>query len=174
LSLLQKVAVRALVLLTILVFADASQGRRSVEILDTGSFHGDEVPADASGRWFALVREGNGASLRGHLYQLSLRCTETVVEGQRQEQCDPNLRSGRREQLRFTYGSYFANGQRIWASEDTPEVHWAGDIDGDGRLDVLLDTTDHYNVREMPLYLSSAAKHRALVGEAAPFTATGC
>lgn len=31
----------------------------------------------------------------------------------------------------------------------TPSLPWAGDLDRDGRLDYLLDTTDHYNVSEL-------------------------
>jgi hypothetical protein len=235
--------VRALALLTTLVFADAAQSGRTIEILRTGSFHGDEVPANAPGRWFALVVDPSGASLRpvrvsvvivrdeiideegektgkrielspgvdpivlvrgipalkagrvatalveqpvdvgarlearlrDRLYSVAVRCVEIPpVEGQQQERCDLLLRAGAAEQVLFSYGTYFDGNQRIWASERMPVVHWAGDIDGDGRLDLLLDTSDHYNVTEMRLYLSSRAKDGALVSEAAPFTATGC
>jgi hypothetical protein len=51
---------------------------------------------------------------------------------------------------------------------------WAGDLDLDGSLDLLLDTSDHENVTEMRLFLSSAAKHGQLVSEVAKFTRVGC
>ena len=51
---------------------------------------------------------------------------------------------------------------------------WAGDLDGDGRLDLYLDTPDHYNMDRRRLLLSSAAGPGELVGEVAVFETTGC
>jgi hypothetical protein len=56
----------------------------------------------------------------------------------------------------------------LWA------VLWAGDLDGDGLLDLYLDTADHYNMRRRRLLLSSAAGPGELVGEVAAFQTTGC
>ncbi|MFG6093638.1 hypothetical protein SPB21_00200 [Leptothoe sp. ISB3NOV94-8A] len=39
-----------------------------------------------------------------------------------------------------------------------PSLLWAGDLDRDGRLDFLLDTSRHYNVSEPTLFLSSLAR----------------
>jgi len=52
---------------------------------------------------------------------------------------------------------------------DGPVLRWAGDLDGDGALDLLLDHTYlHYNVfRSMQLHLSSHTTDGALVGYAA-------
>lgn len=58
--------------------------------------------------------------------------------------------------------------------EARPTVVWAGDIDRDGRVDLLLDTTYHYNVSRLVLYLSSAAKEGELVGKVAEWKTTGC
>jgi len=234
--------VRTLILATILIAAQAIDDG-SLVILSSGAFHGDEVPADAEGRWAALVAEGSGAALRpvrvsvvavrdelldnegeatgkrvdlspeldpivllrgapslrpgpvatalvrhpiglmsgaeAHLgtvsYQLSLRCAEVPpVSGQRQEACDLLLQSESIQQVLFTYRAYFTREDRYWASERSPMVLWAGDLDGDGRLDLLVDTSDHYNVTEMRLYVSSPAKPDALVTEAARFSAAGC
>ena len=55
-----------------------------------------------------------------------------------------------------------------------PALLWAGDLDGDGRLDLLLDESDHYNVSETALYLSSLAASGALVGRAGRHRTTGC
>ncbi|MEZ5425194.1 MAG: hypothetical protein R2747_02910 [Pyrinomonadaceae bacterium] len=54
------------------------------------------------------------------------------------------------------------------------QINWAGDIDGDGRLDFYMYLTDHYNVARMKLFLSSSAGKGALVKEAAEFVTTGC
>ena len=52
---------------------------------------------------------------------------------------------------------------------------WAGDLDGDGRLDLILDVSNHYNaVAQVRVFLSSRAAPGRLVGEAASFGAVGC
>lgn len=38
-----------------------------------------------------------------------------------------------------------------------PHLLFAGDLDRDGRLDLLFDTTDHYNLQQPTLFLSSPA-----------------
>jgi len=50
---------------------------------------------------------------------------------------------------------------------------WAGDMDGDGRLDLLFDETG-YNWTALRLFLSSAAKIGELVAEAGFHYSTGC
>lgn len=55
-----------------------------------------------------------------------------------------------------------------------PSLFWAGDLDRDGRLDYLLDTTDHYNVTEWTLFLSHGTGDGELVRRAAVFRTTGC
>ncbi|MBL8242314.1 MAG: hypothetical protein JNM66_33115 [Bryobacterales bacterium] len=50
---------------------------------------------------------------------------------------------------------------------------WAGDLDGDGRLDLLFEDTG-YNWYSTRLFLSSAAKPGQFVGEVAQFYGTGC
>ena|GEM_PF-1981286 len=46
----------------------------------------------------------------------------------------------------------------VVSEEDTPILLWAGDLDGDGKVDVLLDRDNKYSVTEYALYLSSAAE----------------
>jgi len=55
-----------------------------------------------------------------------------------------------------------------------PSVLWAGDIDRDGRLDLLLDIRNHYNVTHYALYLSSEANDGDLVNFVAELRLTGC
>ena len=54
------------------------------------------------------------------------------------------------------------------------EVLWAGDLDGDGRLDLYMNLSHHYNMTERMLFLSTAAGDGDLVGQVAGFTTTGC
>ena len=55
-----------------------------------------------------------------------------------------------------------------------PTLIWAGDLDRDGRLDFYMDLTNHYNVRALTLFLSSAAKEGELVGLVAELVLMGC
>lgn len=234
-----------MLLALILMIASAalqSQSPAVVRLLETGSFHRDEVPPDANGTWAALVMgeddlrvvpvtvtvrrehdpllddEGEmtgmrvdvappvdpvvlvggmkvaegplptammnrvidpGAPLRvtfgSGLYEFSTACGErTVVSDQEQTDCRLLLVAGPKRRILAKYNAYFSNGTMIWSGDDGPRVIWAGDLDGDGALDVLLDTSDHYNVREKTLYLSSFGSEAEPVGRAASFTETGC
>lgn len=215
-----------------------------VSILLPGSFHGEEVPDDAAGRWFALVAEGADATLQAvdvrvtqevdvivdaagemtgrrvdvspaidpvvllrgipnlrigavptslhrisvmpdtpqstHLgarsYSFRLQCSDVqIVQGQRHQECELLLSDGTRSQVLSPYAAYFEGDVRIFSSEqEAPLILWAGDLDADGRLDLLLDTSNHYNIDEMQLYLSSQAGERELVAPVAAFRATGC
>ena len=49
------------------------------------------------------------------------------------------------------------------------EVKWAGDLDGDGLLDLVVLLTRKYSVHPYRLLLSSLAAPDELVGEAASF-----
>jgi hypothetical protein len=51
---------------------------------------------------------------------------------------------------------------------------WAGDLDGDGKLDFIVEASDHYNVMVYTLCLSSLAQPGAVVGKAGWSVATGC
>jgi hypothetical protein len=50
-------------------------------------------------------------------------------------------------------------------------VHWAGDLDGDGKLDFVLDADQRYEIHTTRLFLSSRAQAGELVREVAKFTA---
>ena len=54
------------------------------------------------------------------------------------------------------------------------QINWIGDLDGDGKLDFYLYLTDHYNVANKKLFLSSEAEKGKLVKEVGEFTTTGC
>jgi hypothetical protein len=52
-------------------------------------------------------------------------------------------------------------------------LYWAGDLDGDGKLDLYMFLSG-YNFEERRLFLSSQAAPGELVKEVATFTRTGC
>jgi len=51
---------------------------------------------------------------------------------------------------------------------------WAGDLDRDGKLDLYVNVTQHYDVSERILFLSSRARRGRLVKEVAAFVTGGC
>jgi hypothetical protein len=53
-------------------------------------------------------------------------------------------------------------------------VEWAGDLDNDGKLDVLLQASDHYNVEQHHLFLSSGAPASQFVNKVTVFKTAGC
>jgi len=62
----------------------------------------------------------------------------------------------------------------IAAAEDTPSLLWAGDLDRDGQIDLLLDISNHYAARHYVLYLSSEADKGDLVKPVAELFIAGC
>lgn len=52
-----------------------------------------------------------------------------------------------------------------------PQVIWAGDLNGDYRLDLLLERSDDYNISDLTLFLSG---EEASLKEVAVFRTTGC
>lgn len=54
------------------------------------------------------------------------------------------------------------------------DLIWSGDLDDDGKLDLFLNLSNHYNVRQLRLFLSSEAEKDNLVKEIANFRSVGC
>lgn len=54
------------------------------------------------------------------------------------------------------------------------ELIWAGDLDGDGKLDLFMDLSGHYNVMDYTLFLSSVGSNGKLVKRVAIFHTVGC
>lgn len=62
----------------------------------------------------------------------------------------------------------------VFAREGAPHLIWAGDLDRDGKIDLLFDEADREFYSRYTLYLSSAAKDGELVGKVAEWTTSGC
>jgi len=62
----------------------------------------------------------------------------------------------------------------LLAMDGIPTLLWAGDLDGDGKLDLLMDLTNHYNLTVYTLFLSSLSEGNNLLKKAAEFRTTGC
>ena len=119
---------------------------------------------------------------------LALEATQPVVlelacaapassRGRAQSTCKLVLRAEAepKSQVLRTYEAYWDEGGFGGAGNDAPvRILWAGDLDRDSRLDLLVDLTDHYNVSRPTLFLSSSAQGDSLVAVVAEHQSTGC
>lgn len=63
---------------------------------------------------------------------------------------------------------------KIVSVDGPPRLIWAGDLDRDGRIDLLMDLTHDYNLTHLALFLSSSAQEGEFVGLVAEWITTGC
>ncbi len=91
-------------------------------------------------------------------------------------ECALQLSDDARRQVLARWATAASDGTvpRMLGDDAWPHLRWAGDIDRDGQLDLLIDTSDHYNVSQPTLFLSSQAKKDQLVGVAALLRSVGC
>lgn len=107
-------------------------------------------------------------------YQLRFRCGG-AKDDSGDVRCSLDLELGDTIQTLAYYSAMRDEQQTLtFTGEVTPTVIWAGDLDRDGQLDLLLDTSDHYNQYAPTLYLSSAARKGQLMARVALFRSTGC
>jgi hypothetical protein len=79
-------------------------------------------------------------------------------------------------QLKLVHGaqSQIVVSIPFFTMEGPPNLIWAGDLDRDGKLDMLLDLGGHYNVEQPTLFLSSMADEGDLVKRVAALRLVGC
>jgi hypothetical protein len=88
--------------------------------------------------------------------------------------CPLVLFDGEHHQVLFAYTAFPGMKQQPSFPSTAPYIGWAGDLDGDGKLDLLVNTSNSENGSELTLYLSSKAKKGALAGLVARFEHGGC
>ena len=116
---------------------------------------------------------------RGRRHRIAAHCDpEPVarVDGQAQLACRVVLETPGRWQVLWATTGYFEPGATTPSLGDdaSPNLLFAGDLDRDGKLDLIFDTSDHYNVRRPTLFLSTQAAPGELLGIAAEFRSVGC
>ena len=116
---------------------------------------------------------------RGRSYRLSSQCEARprhVQEGQPQHACRIELLGDGQRQVLSSLGGYREPGATTMSLGDdaSPALVFAGDLDDDGRLDLIFNTTDHYNVSRPTLFLSSQAAPGEMLREVAHYQSVGC
>jgi hypothetical protein len=120
--------------------------------------------------------------LHGQRYRIETRCRadEAVAAepGLSSFNCSIDLIDGERVQtlvqMSATRNDGIADGRMTLGNEASPHILFAGDLDRDGKLDLLFDTSDHYNLVRPVLFLSGAAEGDELLHAVAEHRAVGC
>ena len=120
--------------------------------------------------------------LHDRRYRIETRCrpddARTVEPGARLFDCSIDLIDGARTQtlvrMSGTRRDVNADGPMMLGDDASPAVIFAGDLDRDGRLDLIIDATDHYNLSRPVLFLSGAAEGDELLHAVAEHRAVGC
>lgn len=78
--------------------------------------------------------------------------------------------------LELSAAQVLVDGHATWSldSDASPHLLFAGDLDRDGRLDLIIDATDHYNLSLPTLFLSSAAGPGQFLRRVSEHRAVGC
>jgi hypothetical protein len=143
-------------------------------LLRPGQYHGHEVTAVPGERWLALVR---GAGGRDRLVPVTLQ-VDTVPDMDEEEGTATGklvVRHRNQAQVPRTYRGYYTDGAFGGVGDDgIPNLIWAGDLDGDGALDLLIDLSDHYNMLRPTLYMSRKRGGRTLLEPVAAHESVGC
>lgn len=118
-------------------------------------------------------------TFRGEAFRIQNECASHPRDRkaeQWQYDCAVMLRAASGSQVLAQQTGYYESGSNVMTVGDASrqQLLFAGDLDGDGRLDLIYDTSDHYNVSSPTLFLSTEATPGALLGEVAHQVATGC
>jgi hypothetical protein len=108
-------------------------------------------------------------NLAGHSYQLKVAGSEDAEECWKDgmpKNAKLVLTKGNSSQVLYTLEE--CGSDPFWY------LLWAGDLDSDGKLDLYVNVTQHYNISERKLFLSSQADEGQLVQEVAEFVTSGC
>ena len=128
-----------------------------------------EDSADDSGLVAQTLHLGEKA------YRLATRCKADPAD-QDGFVCAIDLINGERSQtlVRMTAQQMEGRAGFMLGDDASPHLIFAGDLDRDGKLDLIFDTTDHYNLSRPVLFLSGAAEGDELLRTVAEHSASGC
>ncbi len=127
----------------------------------------------------AALRGGEFAAVRfrGLEYRIQARCPSAPpsADDEAGQACDVVLTDGTSSQALSSTRRWRTAGGGVTFGDDVhPHLVQAGDFDGDGRLDLILDTSSHYPVSRPTLFLSSPASDGERVRQVATYESIGC
>jgi len=135
--------------------------------LKTGPVNGKTYP----GHFFKNA-EPVHIQFGGKPYHLTMLVPEKV---ERETKSPLEFSSTKKKQmLRSYYTRVMNDSTYVFGDEGSVGIQWIGDLDGDNKPDLIMSLSDHYNVMETVLLLSSQAKEGQLVKEVAVFRGVGC
>jgi len=112
----------------------------------------------------------------GKSYTLTLSCTPPNDSANLQQvPAALVLKHGEISQTLGTFNASYKDGKfSCVGKEGELGVIWAGDLNADGSLDLLINMTDHYNVSLPTLFLSPGGSGEPIVRKVAQLISTGC
>lgn len=114
----------------------------------------------------------------GRPYRIRTACTPSPDSSAEQTEfnCELLLEHDGHAQRLFAMHGYAAEGSTaaLLGDEANAYLIFAGDLDHDGRLDLIFDGSPHYNVSLPTLFLSSQAAPDELVHQVAQYKSVGC
>lgn len=119
--------------------------------------------------------------LGAQTWQLRTVCERSPVQPRpsahdtRFAECRVVLRSQTQQQvLARADSAVVASGVMSYGADAQLRLLFAGDLDGDGLLDLIIDTSDHYNVSKPTLFMSSPAGDGHMLRAVAHLYSVGC
>ncbi|WP_386070161.1 hypothetical protein ACFJIW_06680 [Tahibacter sp. UC22_41] len=105
--------------------------------------------------------------------QITVHCAKSAGQSEASS-CEVSLDDGKTTQVLFRVAGERSEVDGRVFDDAVATVTFAGDLDHDGRVDLVIDTSDHYNLSRPTLFLSGAAAPGLLVGRVAQQQLTGC
>lgn len=119
--------------------------------------------------------------LGDNTYRLATRCEADPAADPAADHalmCTIDLIQGERRQALVRMSGHRNEGDAVTGlslgDDASPHLMFAGDLDRDGKLDLIFNATDHYNVSRPVLFLSGAAEDDELLHAVAEHNAVGC
>ncbi|MBI3130908.1 MAG: hypothetical protein HYZ13_06080 [Acidobacteria bacterium] len=112
----------------------------------------------------------------GKSYSLTLVCAPPMGTG-RYEKCAAALllQTGATKQSLISFEVSYEGGRYDGRGDGgRVKLLWAGDLNADGAIDLLIDLTDHYNVSKPTLFVSPKGSSKEIVTWIAEHYSVGC
>lgn len=159
---------------------NAMTGKR---VIASGIDDGILIRGDRFSPGHVTAASPDGTTLTlGTTFQFKLHHVTSTLRYRCADAADPDgvfdcklvMATGETEQEIATFDAFADRNGKPELPDIAPEVYFAGDLDHDGKLDLLIDIARSYNEWHPALFLSSAAGEGALVGQVAELTTVGC